>query len=69
MSDPDSSPNQLDQLFAAPGAAPSVPTAKLPGDSLASPAAAGTTLTPEDARKRAIERFADLVRSLTPVPG
>jgi rhomboid protease GluP len=66
MTDPDSSPNQLDQLFAAPGDAPSVPTAKLPFDKLTDAAGAQVLPSSEEARIRALQRFHGLLFALTP---
>lgn len=69
MSDTDSSSDQsdqLDQLFAAPGVAPSVPTAKLPFDTLPDPESEAALPSAQEARIRASQRFRDLMRSLTP---
>ncbi|MDB5384601.1 MAG: hypothetical protein JWM11_247 [Planctomycetaceae bacterium] len=67
MTDTDSSADQLDQLFAAPGDTPAVPTAKLPFDTLPDPAASQALPSAEEARIRAVQRFHSLMKSLTPV--
>jgi rhomboid protease GluP len=66
MTDTDSSSDQLDQLFAAQGVAPSVPTAKLPFDTLPSPEAAALP-SADEARIRAMQRFHGLLQILTPL--
>lgn len=67
MSDKDSSPDQLDLLFAAPGAAPSVPTATAPAEMLADQPVDANLPSPEEARLRALQRFYLLLQKLTPV--
>jgi len=67
MSDTDSSPDQLDLLFAVPGDAPSVPTAKVSPQLLMDSDGDLELPSSEEARQRALQRFTDLLRNLTPI--
>ncbi len=68
MSDSEPSPSdQLDQLFAAPGAAPVPPAPTVPPLVLPDPGAGSAAAQVRQAPQRTVVRFQDLLRKLTPV--